>query len=74
MRQCWGSKMMQVPQRFSQAFDEQRNYFRYRLWHKHKVTAPLQRLHIVGKFQELETWFVNKKQVWKQSQLALDFG
>ena len=64
-------KEPQSAARFIAAFEEQREYFRYRRYHGHKVGLPLQRVHIVGKFEELKAKFLKKKMVWKQSAMSL---
>ncbi len=57
--------------RFIAAFEEQRELFRFRRYHGHRVSLPLQRVHILGKFQELKAKFLKKKMVWKQSAIPL---
>ncbi len=59
--------------RFSQAYEEQRELFRFRRYHKHKVSLPLRRVHILGKFEELKEKFKSRKLIWKQSAMALQF-
>ena len=54
--------------RFIAAFEEQRELFRFRRYHGHKVSLPLRR---VGKFQELKAKFMQKKMVWRQSAMSL---
>jgi hypothetical protein len=66
-----GFKSFESASRFCQAFEEQRDYFRFRRYHKHKVTLPLQRVHILGKFQQLKEKFINTKLVWRQSHMPL---
>jgi hypothetical protein len=58
-------------ERFCRAFEEQREYFRFRLYHKRKVSLLLPRVHILGKFQQLKEKFLNTKLVWRQSLMPL---
>lgn len=57
--------------RFIAAFEEQREFFQYRRYHGHKISLPLQRVHIVGKFRELKEKFLKKKMVWKQNAMLV---
>jgi hypothetical protein len=71
----WLSRIRKVSMtaaRFSQAYEEQRELFRFRRYHKHKVSLPLRRVYISGKFEELKekfksgSLFGNKMQ-WRYS-------
>ena len=64
-------KTEQSAVRFISAFEEQRELFRFRRYHGHKVSLPLRRVHILGKFEELKAKFLKKKMVWRQSALSL---
>lgn len=69
-----GFKSVETAARFSQAYEEeQRELFRFRRFHKHKVSLPLRRVHIIGKFEELKEMFKSRKLIWKQSIMVLQF-
>lgn len=57
--------------RFCHAFEEQREWFRFRSHHNHKVSLPLRRVTTLTKFQQLRDKFLNFKLVWKQQVLPL---
>jgi hypothetical protein len=52
-----GFKSVESAARFVQAYKEQRELFRFRRYHKHNVSLPLRRVHIIGKFEELKDMF-----------------
>jgi putative transposase len=52
-----GFKSVESAGRFSQAYEEQRELFRFRRYHKHKVSLPLRQVPILGKFEELKEKF-----------------
>jgi transposase-like protein len=58
-------------ERFCQDFDEQRNYFHFRRWHKDRWKAGWQRADFKSKFYRLKNKFINRKLVWIQSILPL---
>ena len=66
-----GFKSPESAARFCRAFEEQREHFRFRHHHNHQVSLPLQRVHILGKFEELKAKFKSRKLIWKQSTLSL---
>jgi len=68
-----GFKSFESAAWFSQAYEEVRELFRFRRYHKHEVSLPLRRIHIIGKFEELKEKFKNRKLIWKQSAMALQF-
>jgi hypothetical protein len=57
--------------RFTEAFDEVRNYFRVREFRNDIVTAMKRRVHIKGQFLRLKKQFLAMKLIWKQSEMLL---
>lgn len=53
-----GFKSVESAASFVQAYEEQRELFRFRRYHKHNVSLPLRRVHIIGKFEELKEMFI----------------
>jgi putative transposase len=56
---------------FCQAFDEQREFFRYRRWHKDRRSSGGKRADFKAKFYQLKNKFVGRKLVWRQEAMPV---
>jgi putative transposase len=56
---------------FCQGFDEQREFFRFRRWHKDRRSSGDKRADFKAKFYQLKNKFLARKLVWKQSAMSV---
>ena len=66
-----GFKRLENAAVFCEAFDELRQFFKERRWHKDKRTSKCRRANFKSKYYQLKQKFTNRKQVWRQSQMPL---
>lgn len=58
-------------ERFCQAYDEQREFFKFRRWHNDRRSAGYKRADFKRKFFRLKHKFMNVKLVWKQAVMLI---
>jgi transposase-like protein len=56
---------------FCQVFDEQRQFFRFRRWHKDRRSNGGKRADFKAKFYQLKNKFLARKLVWNQSAMSV---
>jgi hypothetical protein len=66
-----GFKNPESAERFCQAYDEVRNFFSWRRWHKDRRREGWKRANFKSKFFQLKKKFSQKKLVWNQSAMLL---
>lgn len=64
-------KKFESAENFCYAFDEQREFFRYRRWHKNRRSSGDKSADFKAKFYQLKNKFVARKLVWKQAALTV---
>src|SRR6476469_5715520 len=64
-------KKFESAEKFCQAFDEQREFFRYRRWHKDRRSSGGKRADFKAKFYQLKNKFLGRKLVWKQAAMLV---
>jgi putative transposase len=64
-------KKSESAETFCQAFDEQRQYFRYRRWHKDRRGSARKRADFKAKFYQLKNKFIGRKLVWRQATMSV---
>ena len=66
-----GFKRLESAPKFCEAYDEVRQHFKERRWHKDKRTARWKRANFKSRYYQLKQKFTNRQLVWKQSQMPL---
>lgn len=66
-----GFKRLESAAKFCEAYDEVRQHFKERRWHRDKRTANWKRANFKSKYYQLKQKFTSRQLVWKQSEMLL---